>query len=78
VFEYLIGEYEVQVKHYSYVDYNQLGALEDHLAINLRAAWAKLNEYYTKLDSLVAYYAAVALHLYYKRYCEKNWRDKLE
>jgi hypothetical protein len=22
VFEYLIGEYKVQVKHYSYVDYN--------------------------------------------------------
>jgi hypothetical protein len=73
-----MGEYEVQVKHYSHVDYNQLGAPEDHLAINLRAAWAKLNEYYTKLDSSVAYYAAVALHPYYKRYCEKNWRDKPE
>ena len=78
VFEYLMGEYEVHVKHYSQVDYNQLGAPEDHLAINLRAAWAKLNEYYTKLDSLVAYYAAVALHPYYKRYYEKNWRDKPE
>lgn len=72
MFEYLIEEYELRVKHYSHVDYNQLGAPEDHLATNPRAAWATLDEYYTKLDSSVAYNATVALCPYYKRYCEKK------
>ncbi|KAI1669706.1 Dimer-Tnp-hAT dimerization containing protein [Pyrenophora tritici-repentis] len=76
VFEYLLNEYEARVKSYEHVDYEAANAPEDHLAINLRAAWAKLNEYYSKLDDLVVYYAAVTLHPYYKRYCERSWRDK--
>ncbi|KAA8613238.1 hypothetical protein PtrV1_12146, partial [Pyrenophora tritici-repentis] len=51
-------------------------APEDHLPINLRAAWAKLNAYYTKLDESPAYFAATCLHPYYKNYCENSWRDK--
>ncbi|KAI0569226.1 Dimer-Tnp-hAT domain-containing protein, partial [Pyrenophora tritici-repentis] len=76
VFEYLLNEYEARVKSYEHVDYEAANAPEDHLAINLRAAWAKLNEYYSKLDDSVVYYAAVTLHPYYKRYCERSWRDK--
>lgn len=76
VFEYLLGEYETRFKLFEHVDYEAAGAPEDHLAIVLRAAWAKLNEYSTKIDESVVYYAAVALHPYYKRYCERSWRDK--
>ncbi|KAI2478043.1 Dimer-Tnp-hAT domain containing protein [Pyrenophora tritici-repentis] len=53
VFEYLLNEYEARVKSYKHVDYEAANAPEDHLTINLRAAWAKLNEYYSKLDDLV-------------------------
>ncbi|KAI1676930.1 Dimer-Tnp-hAT dimerization containing protein [Pyrenophora tritici-repentis] len=46
--------------------------------INLRAAWAKANEYYIKLDDSPAYYAATSLHPAYKHYCDNAWRDKPE
>jgi hypothetical protein len=70
VFEYILSYYEQCVKAYQAVDYNAHDeAPEDHLslAINLRAAWAKISEYYAKLDDLRAYYAATILHLYYCR-----------
>ena len=51
-------------------------APEDHLAINLRAAWAKISAYYAKLDDSPAYYAATILHPYYKTYCDTVWSDK--
>lgn len=51
VFEYILSYYEQRVKAYEAVDYNAHNeAPEDHLAINLRAAWAKANDYYAKLD----------------------------
>jgi hypothetical protein len=51
VFEYILSYYEQRVKVYESVDYNAHDeAPEDHLATNLRAAWAKASEYYTKLD----------------------------
>jgi hypothetical protein len=78
VFEYFIGEYEGRVNQYSHVDCNQPSAPEDPLAIKLCAAWAKLNAYYTRLDSLVTYYAVVTLHPYYNQYWERAWWDKPE
>jgi hypothetical protein len=46
VFEYLLREFKQRYKLYELVDYEATGAPEDYLAINLKAAWAKLNRYY--------------------------------
>lgn len=46
------------------------------MATNLRAAWAKANNYYSKLDLSPAYYAATILHPYYGTYCDIAWADK--
>jgi hypothetical protein len=48
---------------------------EDHLAINLRAAWAKASDYYSKLDDSLACYPATILHPYYKTYYGLAWAD---
>jgi hypothetical protein len=51
VFEYILNFYEQRVTTYNAVNYNAAeDAPEDHLAINLRAALAKANNYYQKLD----------------------------
>ena len=77
VFEYLLSYYEERVKTYDAVNFNaHEEAPEDHLAINIRAAWAKINEYYAKLDLSPAYYAATILHPRYKTYCDVAWADK--
>ncbi|KAG9379739.1 Dimer Tnp hAT domain containing protein [Pyrenophora tritici-repentis] len=76
VFEAVLAVYEQLLKNHESVDYNANSAPEDHLPINLRAAWAKLNAYYTKLDESPTYFAATCLHPYYKNYCENSWRDK--
>ncbi|PWO19724.1 hypothetical protein PtrARCrB10_11772 [Pyrenophora tritici-repentis] len=77
VFEYLLSYYEQRVNSYAAVDYNaHPEAPEDHLATNLRAAWAKADDYYSKLDDSPAYYAATILHPYYKHYLDKVWSDK--
>jgi hypothetical protein len=44
--------------------------------INLRAAWTKASEYYTKLDDTPVYYTATILHPYYKTYCDTVGSDK--
>ena len=63
--------YKQRVKAYEAVDYNAHDkAPKDYLAINLRAAWAKISEYYAKLDNSPAYYTATILYLYYKTYCD--------
>jgi hypothetical protein len=41
---------------------------EDHIAINLRAAWQKVDDYYSKLDDSPAYYTATILQPMYKYY----------
>jgi hypothetical protein len=47
VFDYILNFYEQRVATYNAVNYNAAeDAPEDHLAINLRAAWAKANNYY--------------------------------
>jgi hypothetical protein len=77
VFKYILNYYEQRIKVYEAVDYNAYDkAPEDHLAINLRAAWAKANEYYAKLDLSLVYYAAIVLHPYYKLYCDSAWSDR--
>jgi len=78
VFETILSSYEERVESYSSVNYNEPSAPEDHIAINLRAAWAKANEYFIKLDDSPAYYAATSLHPAYKHYCDNAWRDKPE
>ncbi|KAG9384238.1 Dimer-Tnp-hAT domain containing protein [Pyrenophora tritici-repentis] len=78
VFEYLLSSLEALTLPYAHVNFNaHPEAPEDHLAINLKAAWRKANDYYDKLDRSPAYYAAVCLHLYYKFYCDNSWRDKV-
>jgi hypothetical protein len=48
VYEYILTYYEQRVMTYSDVNYNATAdAPEDHLAINLRAAWAKASDYYS-------------------------------
>jgi hypothetical protein len=77
VFEYLLAELETRCNQYEDVDFNaHTEAPEDHLHINLKAAWRKADGYYSKLDDSPAYYAAVCLHPYYKHYCENSWADK--
>jgi hypothetical protein len=77
VFEYILSYYEQRVKAYEAVDYNAHDeAPKDHLATNLRVAWAKASEYYTKLDDSLAYCAAIILHPYYRAYCDAVWGDK--
>jgi hypothetical protein len=73
VFEYLLGYYEQRVTLYNDVVHDHDEAPEDHLAINLRAAWAKASDYYTKLDASPAYYAATILYPFYKTYCDLAW-----
>ncbi|KAF7568383.1 Dimer-Tnp-hAT domain containing protein [Pyrenophora tritici-repentis] len=78
VFEYVLGALEARTRSYEQVDFNPPDAPEDHLFVNLRAAWSKANDYYNKLDRSPAYYAATCLHPYYKYYCENSWVDKPE
>ncbi|KAA8621043.1 Dimer-Tnp-hAT domain-containing protein [Pyrenophora tritici-repentis] len=59
VFEYVLSQLEDQARPFEQVDFNaHPEAPEDHLKVNLLAAWAKANDYYTKLDASPAYYAA--------------------
>jgi hypothetical protein len=78
VFEYILGALEARTRPFERVDFNPTDAPEDHLIINLRAAWAKANKYYEKLDDSPAYYAAVCLDPYYKYYCDNSWANKPE
>jgi hypothetical protein len=69
--------YEQRVNSYAAVNYNaHPEAPEDHLATNLRAAWAKAGKYYSKLDNSPAHYVATILHPYYKHYLDQVWSDK--
>ncbi|KAI1664628.1 hypothetical protein L13192_10747 [Pyrenophora tritici-repentis] len=52
VFEYLLGALESRYRQYEHVNFDaHHEAPEDHLAINLKAAWVKANSYYLKLDN---------------------------
>ncbi|KAI1557369.1 hypothetical protein PtrEW7m1_012179 [Pyrenophora tritici-repentis] len=68
VFEFLMGRFEQRLRQYERVDFEQREAPEDHISINFRAAWEKLNDYYSKLDDSPAYFAACALHPVYDLY----------
>jgi hypothetical protein len=48
VTEYLLTYYEQRVNAYEVVDYNKHNKLpKDYIAINLRAAWQKADNYYS-------------------------------
>jgi hypothetical protein len=72
-FEQLLGTLEELKDRLSKVDYEDPDAPEDHIKTNCNAAWAKLSEYYAKLDDSPAYYAATRLHPYYKNILDKLW-----
>jgi hypothetical protein len=78
VFEYVLHSLKARTQLYDHVNFNKLDAPKDHLIINLRAAQAKVNDYYTKLEHSPAYYAAVCLHPYYKYYCDNSCANKPE
>ena len=73
-FEYLLGKLEEMKERLSSINYEDPDAPEDHLFINVNAAWAKLNYYYTKLEDSPIYYAATILHPTYKRTLEALWK----
>jgi hypothetical protein len=51
VFKYLLSALESLVLLYAHVNFTvHPEAPEDHLAINLKAAWRKANKYYKKLN----------------------------
>lgn len=74
----MLGALEARTRLYKQVNSNYTDTLEDHLHINLRAAWNKANKYYSKLERSPAYYTTVYVHPYYKYYCENSWADKPE
>jgi hypothetical protein len=79
VFEVLLGRLKEQLQTYESVNHNEHKETpEDYLTINLRAAIIKARAYYTKLDDLPAYYAAMLLHPRYKLVCDGAWAHKLE
>jgi hypothetical protein len=79
VYEYTLTYYEQRVTAYADVNYNAAAdAPEDHLAINMHAAWAKASNYYSRLDDSPAYYATAILHPYYKTSCKAAWVDRPE
>ncbi|KAA8616519.1 hypothetical protein PtrV1_09820 [Pyrenophora tritici-repentis] len=79
VFEYILRNLEELAQPWIDVNFNAHNeAPEDHLHINLRAAWNKADAYYNKLDDSPVYYAATCLHPLYKYYCENSWSEKLE
>ncbi|KAG9388593.1 Dimer-Tnp-hAT domain containing protein [Pyrenophora tritici-repentis] len=54
-----LNKLEARARPFEHVDFNaHAEAPEDHLNVNLRAAWGKANDYYNKLDDSPAYYAA--------------------
>jgi hypothetical protein len=78
VFEAFLGALENSARPYKHVNFDaHAEAPKDQLAIDLKAAWRKAKEYYSKLDDSPAYYAAVCLHPYYKSYCDNSWVDKV-
>jgi hypothetical protein len=77
VFEYLLGALESRYRQYKHVNFDAHHETpEDHLAINVKAAWVKANSYYLKLDESPVYYAACCLHPRYKYYCRNSWADQ--
>ena len=77
VFEYLLLVLEARLQQFERVPFDaHAEAPEDHLPTNLSNALIKAREYYTKLDSSPAYYAATILHPRLKHYCDTAWAEK--
>ncbi|KAF3031145.1 hypothetical protein E8E12_000964 [Didymella heteroderae] len=71
VFESIIAELNTRILLFSVVDYEPSEALEDYIAINVRAARKKAAIYLSKLLKVLVYYAATALHPRYKHYSKR-------
>ena len=76
VFESVISELDARLQSYELVNYELCEAPKDHIPINLRAARRKASNYFTKILQIPIYYAATALHLRYKTYFKRFWRNK--
>jgi hypothetical protein len=51
----------------------------EHFKININLGWAKLNEYYTRLDETSAYYASAILNPVSRwGYFENTWTDEAQ
>lgn len=51
----------------------------EHFKININLGWAKLNDYYTKLDETPAYYASAVLNPVSRwSYFENTWTDEVQ
>ena len=72
-FELLLDELEEQKSRLEKVDISNPDAPEDHLAVNINLAHAKLAEYYQKFDDSPIYYTATILHPHYKLHLEALW-----
>ncbi|KAL6405368.1 putative AC9 transposase [Ilyonectria robusta] len=68
-YEYLFGKMEVyKATAHRYPD-------PEHFKVNINLCWKKLYEYYSRLDEMPVYYAAIALHPAYRwGYFEDVWR----
>ena len=80
-FDWLLTELEQhkeRLVHASTASYPDQDPMEDHLVINVNAAWSKLNEYFTKLDATPVYYAATVLNPATKNFCASAWQDRPE
>jgi hypothetical protein len=73
-FEWLLKQLQDLRDQLREVDYEDDDAPEDHLLINLNAAYLKIDEYYSKLNVSAAYYAACRLHPAYKNFVDAAWR----
>lgn len=63
-------------EHLSTLLDNTLSA-EHHFSINIKLAWKKMNDYYTKLDNNPIYIAAVVLHPRMKwQWLERAWKER--
>jgi hypothetical protein len=76
VFESIIADLNTCLVPFTAVDYKHSKALEDYIAINVRAARKKAAIYLDKLLKVSVYYAATALYLRYKHYFKRFWVNK--
>jgi hypothetical protein len=75
VFESVITELDARLQPYESVNHKPSEAPKDHIPINLQAARRKASKYFTKILQNPIYYAATALHLQYKTYFKRFWRN---
>ena len=73
VFKSIIADLNTCLVPFTAVNYKLSEALEDYIAINVRAARKKAATYLDKLLKVPVYYAATALHPRYKHCFKRFW-----